>query len=107
MHRHDGGLRTHSGQAAGDIAALFLDEGGSLLIETAQGIGLLDDRDLAGVLAECRDADGAPASEEALLALMQGEAGAVFWQNVRLQPLSAVDVPRRFIFNPDPRPGSV
>ena len=49
------GLADHCGRPAGMIDAAWLDEEGSLVLEGANGVGLLDDRDLsvfAGELAE-------------------------------------------------------
>ncbi len=45
---------SHTGEAAGEIKAIYLDEEGSILLETTFGIGLLDDRDLPTFLDQCR-----------------------------------------------------
>lgn len=94
----------HTGQPAGAIEAVYLDEEGSILLQTELGIGLLDDRDLAGFLAQCRTANHLPADETAFLALMNGLSCHVYWQNMPIEPIAAVDVPKRYKFNPNPQP---
>ncbi len=94
---------SHTGEAAAEIKAAYLDEEGSILLETELGIGLLDDRDLPRFLAECRDASGQPATDEALSGLMEGGAGNIRWQDLPLQSIAAVDLPKRFKFEPHPQ----
>ena len=99
----DGTLTAHTGVAVSPITAAYLDDEGSVVLDTALGIGLLDDRDLPGFLAECQGASGEFAVEDALLATMKGGSG-VFWRGLPVQTLPRRDVPRRFGFNPDPMP---
>jgi hypothetical protein len=99
----DGGLTTHTGVAAGPVAAAYLDEEGNALLHTAQGIGLLDDRDLPAFVAACRNQYGEVAAEDDLLGTMAGGSG-VFWRDVPLQAINRSDVPLRFGFNSDPAP---
>jgi len=94
---------SHTGEAAGEIKAIYLDEEGSILLETSLGIGLLDDRDLAAFLAGCRDSNAGPVCDSAFLELMKGNSVSVFWQNIPIEPIVAVDVPERFNFEPLPR----
>jgi len=94
---------SHTGEAAGAIKAIYLDEEGSILLETNLGIGLLDDRDLAAFLAGCRDSNAGPACDSAFLELMKGNPVSVCWQNIPIEPIVAVDVPERFNFEPLPR----
>ncbi len=96
---------SHTGEPAGDIKTIYLDEAGSILLETSLGIGLLDDRDLAQFLAECHDGNGRPASDEALTSLMATAAGdIIYWQNWPLRSIATVDTKKRFNFNPHPQP---
>ncbi|MBR0567928.1 DUF2946 family protein [Azoarcus sp. L1K30] len=97
----DGRLRTHTGRRAGEVLAAHLDEQGNVLFATTVGVGLLDDRDLADFLAQCRLSNGLPADEEALFAVMAGE-GRVLWNGVTLTPIAAEDVPVRYQFDPAP-----
>ncbi|MCC4118022.1 DUF2946 family protein [Aromatoleum toluclasticum] len=111
----DGRLTTHTGAAVAGVAAACLDEEGNVLLETELGAGLLDDRDLAAFLAQCRCADGRVADDEALLAVMAGgaEEGAqagsqagsqVRWRDLPLQAVTRAAVPQRFGFRPRPAP---
>jgi hypothetical protein len=99
----DGSLTAHTGVAGGAVAAAYLDEEGSVLLHATCGIGLLDDRDLAAFVAACQPASGAAAAQESLLDVMTGGSG-VFWRGLPLQSIRRVDVPRRFAFDPHPRP---
>lgn len=99
----DGRLTTHTGTDAGPIAAAYLDDEGSVLLATLHGPGLLDDRDLAAFVAQCRCADGSPAGDEALLAVMAGGAGVV-WRGLVLQAIPRAGVPARFGFRARPAP---
>ena len=103
FRREADGFVSHTGAPAGELKAIHLDEEGNLLLETALGIGLLDDRDLAAFLAGCHDSNARPACESAFLALMNGNPASVCWQNMPIEPIVAVDVPKRFNFEPLPR----
>ncbi|KAI5912537.1 DUF2946 family protein [Thauera sp. 2A1] len=105
----DGRISTHTGIDAGPVDALYLDEEGSALLHTAHGIGLLDDRDLPRLLAECRLADDSPADDDTLMALMTGpeaERPRVRWRELPLQPIRRNDVAARFGFVADPAPAA-
>ncbi|NMF91274.1 DUF2946 family protein [Aromatoleum petrolei] len=111
----DGSLTTHAGTEVAAVAAACLDEEGSVVLDTDLGAGLLDDRDLAAFLAECRLADGRVADDEALLAVMTGGSGEggqvtcqvrcqVRWRNLPLQAVERAAVPARFGFRARPAP---
>uniref|UniRef100_Q47D80 DUF2946 domain-containing protein n=1 Tax=Dechloromonas aromatica (strain RCB) TaxID=159087 RepID=Q47D80_DECAR len=104
FRREGTGFVSHTGAPTGLLKALYLDEDGNLLLEAELGIGLLDDRDLAGILAECRAGNGKLASDEAIIHLMETGSGDIHWQNLRVQTIAAADLPKRFSFNPNPRP---
>jgi len=99
----DGTLTAHTGAAVGRVTGVFLDDEGSILLDTAGGIGLLDDRDLAFFLEACRDAGGVTAGDEALFAAMSGETD-LFWWGMPVQRIQRDDVALRFGFRPDPAP---
>ena len=101
--READGFISHTGVPAGELKAIHLDEEGNLLLETALGIGLLDDRDLAAFLAGCHDSNAGPACDNAFLALMNGNPASVCWQKMPIEPIITVDVPKRFNFEPLPR----
>jgi len=105
VFRRDGdGFVSHTGEPAGQLNAIYLDEDGSILLETNLGIGLLSDRDLAQFLAECHDVSGMPATDESIVRFMETGSGDIRWQNQSLQSIATVDVRKRFNFNPHPQP---
>ena len=98
FRREGEGFISHTGEAAGRVKAVYLDEEGNLLLDTELGIGLLDDRDLAGFIAECQ-----PGDEQSFLDLMQGQPVTISWKNLSLQPSATVHVAKRHNFNPAPK----
>ena len=66
FHREGEGFVSHSGRPAGALQLIHLDDHGCILLEAELGIGLLDDRDLAGFLARCDGEGGGPVSDDAL-----------------------------------------
>lgn len=96
-------LTAHTGETAGEVQAAFIDGEGSILLHTALGIGVLDDRDLPAFLAGCAGRNGAPASDEELLAALAGQPTA-YWGALPLAPIAAEEVPCRFGFCPNPQP---
>lgn len=93
----DGMLVTHTGVDGGFPTAAWLDQEGNILLEGGMGIGLLDDRDLAGFLAECVDARaGAPVTDP--------DNQDLTWRTLVIRRISAASVPGRFGFDPDPQP---
>ncbi len=104
FRRAEAGFVGHTGEAAGQVKAVYLDGEGSVLLETTLGVGLLDDRDLAGFIAECCHADGLPAGDEALIYLMETGQGDIRWRNRPLLSIAAAGLAERFAFNPRPQP---
>lgn len=94
---------SHTGRPAGNLRALHLDAEGNLLLDTELGPGLLDDRDLAPLLAECSDSTGHPVSDDALAALLAGETPSITWHTIPLTPLPTVDLEKHFNFVRTPR----
>ncbi len=94
----------HTGQVAGAIREVWLDDGGSVLLRTDLGSGLLDDRDLAAFLTKLTDASGALADDEALISVMNGQSDSVFWQGLPVQAIAAVNLENclKFVANPQP-----
>lgn len=93
----------HSGEPAGTVDAVHLDDEGSVLLATSSGIALLDDRDLAAFLAACHVEGGAPVDDETLCGLMDGK-GRAWWKGVPITAISARDVPCTYGFEPAPAP---
>jgi hypothetical protein len=64
-------LETHTGLAAEEVRAAWIDDSGMLVFETELGPGVLLDRDLPALLDRIETASG-PVSEESLAALTAG-----------------------------------
>ena len=98
----------HSGAAPRAIEAAFVDDSGSLLLESDLGIGVLLDRDLPAVTESLNDERGRRV-EHLLDEIARGSETRVvlYGKSVRIAPVRAADVPRRFGFvpHPAPRPG--
>lgn len=104
FRREGEGFVSHAGQLATEVKNIYLDGEGSIVLNTDFGIGLLDDRELAGFLAECRDPEDQLVNEEAFIALMTTGSGDILWKTHRLQSIDAGDLPKRFGFDPTPKP---
>jgi hypothetical protein len=98
------GLLTHTGIPAGVPVGCFLDEEGSALISSELGIGLLDDRDLATFLDECRQGENVAVDEENWLKKISGDPLInITWHELPLRDVQKCDLARRFNFQPTPR----
>jgi hypothetical protein len=107
--RADGkSIETHCGVTASAIKAAWADDAGMILLETAQGAGVVLDRDLPAFLEKIVVVDGKPASDAAIEAIADGKtpglALALGKQRIPLGSIGVAEVPRRFGFDPDPRP---
>lgn len=100
-------LETHTGRAAGEVRAAWIDDAGMLVLETELGPGVLLDRDLPALLDRIETASG-PASEESLAALTAGALPDLTLdlgrRRVPLSAIVAAEVPTRFGFVADPQP---
>ena len=106
-------LVAHTGTAVDDLREAFLDEAGALLVNAGCGLGLIDDRDLPGILSSLLGAGGEPlddrAIEQLLLEKVQSTrpTGTLLHlgsQAVPVSLISSADVATGFGFDPDPRP---
>ncbi len=101
-------LTTHAGWPVSTLRGVWIDPEGALLLATEHGAGLIADRDLPVLAERLVDAGGAPADEDALEALLAGVdvALALEWGGARhpVHRLAAGEAPRRFGYDPDPRP---
>jgi len=99
-------LASHSGDPVRVVHAAYIDEAGQLLLETDLGIGLLHDADLESMVPRFCGADGNPAGDAALAAMLEalqaGERVAleldVDATRLPVQALRSADVPARFGF---------
>ena len=110
LHAEDERLVTHTGLAVGRPASVWLDEEGSLFIETEHGAGALIDSDLDWALARLWTAAGAvdeaglahalalPAQATTELSLCVGA------HHLPVRRIDASEVPAQLGFMRDPRP---
>lgn len=97
----DGRLRSHTGSHAGTPGAVWLDDEGNVLLQTRAGIGLLDDRDLAGFLDACCTSAGRSLGDCGFTG-MASDHLRVFWRGLLLQSIFRRQVAERFGFNAAP-----
>jgi hypothetical protein len=108
----DGGFTSHTGAAARHCDAAWIDEKGFLLLRTEHGAGVVADRDLPHLLPHLAAANGVPLDEAAIdaaLARGGGDTGLILRSGGADLPVGAIrarEVPRRFGFDPDPRPAA-
>jgi hypothetical protein len=70
------GLVLHTGEALGALERACMTEAGELIVQSGDKLAQLDDRDLAQLMAAL-EIDGKPASDEALMAWLDGAAAAL------------------------------
>ena len=105
-------LDAHTGKRVAAVEGAWMDEDGSLLLLTEQGVGVLHDRDLQRLMSWFVDANGNPLEEsvlDELLALAGRQRTVPLWlkfreTNVKVDPISARDVPGKFSFVREPEP---
>ena len=105
-------LETHTGKQVAAVEGVWMDEQGTLLLLTEQGIGVLHDSDLQRLMPCFVDANGNPVEEQTLEELMTvlGQRRPVpLWfkfheTNLKVEPIAARDVPRKFSFVREPEP---
>ena len=103
-------LESHVGQRAAAIRSAWVDDTGTLLIESEHGIGLVDDRDLGRLPPFLIDMNGTPLPEDTLEDLMEllqrGHPSPVWLRcgeaSIKVEPIGAVDVAQRFHFDAQP-----
>ena len=103
-------LVAHTGARPQALRGAWLDEHGSILLDTELGAGVLDDRDLDVIAAAFVDADGNPPDDDALDALIdaaqRGEDPALWVAHgrarVKVGALRSSEVPGRFGYDATP-----
>lgn len=99
-------LECHTGKPVSTVKGGWLDEAGTLLLETEHGIGLVHDRDLDRLFPYLIDANGNPLEEGTLadvMEILQRQRQAPLWlkfrdSNVKIEPIKSIRVPQRFAF---------
>lgn len=104
FHQHGDEFLAHTGQPVGAIDYLLIDESGNFYMKTSLGIGLLDDRDLPALAADCTAPNGTLAVEEDFLAAIEGASQVIFWRGLEIRPIIAASLAAEFGFLPQPRP---
>jgi hypothetical protein len=94
-------LLSPTGADPGRVKSVWLDDEGGVLLETPSGVGLIDDRDLGRLLAECAAGDGGTLPVDWLSAFREATL-AVVWRGLPLGQLRSDEVASRFGFNPAP-----
>lgn len=101
------GLVVQTGEALGALDAAFLTELGELIVQSGATVAQVDDRDMAQLLAAL-ELEGAPVSDDALLAWLEGGAGQLALRYrgtlVPVQRIARDLVPCRFGFVRIPAP---
>ena len=88
------------------VTGAWLDEAGTLLLQTEHGIGIVNDLDIDRVSPNFVDSEGRPLDDDALIDLMehlQKQQRAPLWlrvhgATVRIEPVNSGTVPQRFGF---------
>jgi hypothetical protein len=105
-------LTTHIGDAANTLLGAWIDELGTVLIETDRGIGIVHDQDLDPLLlAAMIDANGNVVEEsvfDELLPFIEHQRPIPLWlrfrdSDVKFESLQSADAPKWFGFDPHPQ----
>jgi hypothetical protein len=105
-------LECHTGERVSAVFGGWLDEAGTLLLETEHGAGIVHDRDLGSLFPYLIDVNGNPLDESVLIDLMellQQQREAPLWLkvrevNVKIASIRSTGVPQRFGFVARPAP---
>jgi hypothetical protein len=105
-------LQAHTGRGIDRVTGAWIDETGSVLLRWSAGVAVVNDRDLAGVMAMITDIRGQAASDELLARALVPEStrhatGLYFDCGGRRAPIGrirAAEVPQKFGFDPAPKP---
>jgi hypothetical protein len=95
-------LVSHTGAAAGEVDALFVDEHGSMLASAPAGAGIIDDRDLPQLVEKLLESNPDIADEDELARAPQLR---LFGRVVKLSPIRADAAGSALGFDPAPVPG--
>jgi hypothetical protein len=101
-------IEAHTGAVPASVKRAWVDDGGMVVFETELGPGVALDRDLAALLEKIVVVDGKPADDGSIESLAAGQgpalAIALGKRRVPLGSIGTAEVPRRFGFEPAPRP---
>ncbi len=99
-------LEAHNGKPVSSVSGAWMDENGTLLLETDLGAGIVHDRDLERLLPALIDANGNALAEAVLDELMElaqrGQAVPLWLKfreaSVKIEPIASREVAGRFGF---------
>jgi len=99
-------LDCHTGKAVAIVRGGWLDQEGTLLLQTEHGTGLVDDHDLGRLFPYLIDINGNPLDDNVLigvLELLQQQLPAPLWlefhdDSIKIEPIRSTDVPPRLGF---------
>ena len=105
-------LEAHTGKPVAALRGAWLDEQGTVLLESEHGVGTVHDRDLERLLPYLIDANGNPLPEamlDELMELAQQGRSIPMWlkareSNLKIETIASRDVPGRFGFVAQPEP---
>jgi len=105
-------IEAHNGKPVSAITGAWIDENGSVLLQSGHGIGTVHDRDLERLLPYLTDANGDPPAEATLDELMEqvqrGEHVPLWLKfresSIKIEPIASRQVARRFGFVAQPAP---
>ena len=97
------GLLVQTGEALGDIERACMTENGELIVASGGKVAKVDDRDMAQMM-QAMQIDGVPASDEALMAWMEGGAESLMLEQVPVERIRHAAVPEEFGFVQIPQP---
>ena len=105
-------LSAHTGSPVASLDGAWIDENGTVLLDTGQGPGTIHDRELARLLPHLIDANGNPLLDavlDELMELVQQGKPVPLWlkyrdSNLKIEPIASRDVPGRFGFVAQPEP---
>jgi hypothetical protein len=97
------GLLVQTGETLGEIERACMTETGELIVASDGKVAKVDDRDMAQMI-QAMQIDDQPASDEALMAWMDGSAGTLMLGQVVVGRVRQAAVPEEFGFVQIPQP---
>lgn len=97
------GLLVQTGEALGDIERACMTENGELIVASGGKVAKVDDRDMAQMM-QTMLIDGQPASDEALMAWMEGGQESLLLGQTPVERIRQAAVPNEFGFIQIPQP---
>lgn len=93
-------LESSSGEAVTSVSNVWIDDTGSIVLQTDIGLGVLDDRDLGQVLQWITDEQGSPLADDELAiqfeSCMNGKISKLTLAGLTVKPLISDEAPTLF-----------